>query len=329
MRDDRKYPVSFYDMGIMKFFRTWTLPISMLTGAAVYMVFASTSFLNPLKPFMYNIIDVMTPLLIFTMLFLTFCRVSAKELHIVRWHVVLLVLQIAGCIAGYFIFLPISKVIAQSVMVCIICPTATAAAVITGKLGGSVPNLTTYTLLSNLMASIAVPVIFPLVEPHEGIGFFGAFTVILRKVFSLLICPFILACVIREYFKDIHRLLVRFTDLPFYLWAVSLAIVTGQTVKSLVHSGDHVLVEIGVAAGALLACLIQFWAGRRIGRKYNDTISAGQALGQKNTVLAIWMAYTYLNPLSSVGPGSYVLWQNIINSLQLWRKQKKEQERKG
>ena len=33
----------------------------------------------------------------------------------------------------------------------------------------------------------------------------------------------------------------------------------------------------------------------------------GQALGQKNTVLAIWMAVTYLNPLSSVGPGSYCL----------------------
>ena len=52
----------------------------------------------------------------------------------------------------------------------------------------------------------------------------------------------------------------------------------------------------------------------------------GQALGQKNTVLAIWMAYTYLNPLSSVGPGSYVLWQNLINSWQLWKKRKREEE---
>ena len=51
-------------------------------------------------------------------------------------------------------------------------------------------------------------------------------------------------------------------------------------------------------------------------------ISGGQALGQKNTILAIWMAHTYLNPLSSVAPGSYVLWQNIINSWQLWKKRK-------
>jgi len=47
-------------------------------------------------------------------------------------------------------------------------------------------------------------------------------------------------------------------------------------------------------------------------------------LGQKNTILAIWMAHTYLNPLSSVAPGSYVLWQNIINSCQLWKKRKNE-----
>jgi bile acid:Na+ symporter, BASS family len=47
-------------------------------------------------------------------------------------------------------------------------------------------------------------------------------------------------------------------------------------------------------------------------------------LGQKNTVLAIWMAVTYLNPLSSVGPCSYVVWQNIINSWQLWKKRKNE-----
>lgn len=35
----------------------------------------------------------------------------------------------------------------EGAMVCLICPIATAAAVITGKLGGSASSLTTYTLL--------------------------------------------------------------------------------------------------------------------------------------------------------------------------------------
>ena len=79
-----------------------------------------------------------------------------------------------------------------------------------------------------------------------------------------------------------------------------------------------------IAFAGLVTCCLQFYLGKRIGGAYNDRISGGQALGQKNTVLAIWMAVTYLNPLSSVGPGSYVVWQNIINSYQLWKKRKKE-----
>ena len=99
---------------------------------------------------------------------------------------------------------------------------------------------------------------------------------------------------------------------------------TAQTVRSLVVSDSSAWVELWIAMGGLVACVIQFYLGKRIGSRYNDRISAGQALGQKNTVLAIWMAYTYLNPVSSVGPGSYVLWQNMFNSWQLWKKQKNE-----
>ena len=41
---------------------------------------------------------------------------------------------------------------------------------------------------------------------------------------------------------------------------------------------------------ALVACCLQFFLGKTIGSIYNDRISGGQALGQKNTILAIWMA---------------------------------------
>lgn len=117
--------------------------------------------------------------------------------------------------------------------------------------------------------------------------------------------------------------LLGFHDAAFYLWAVALAIVSGQTVRSLVNSDAPVFVELLIALAGLITCCIQFYLGKRIGGHYGERISGGQALGQKNTVLAIWMAYTYLNPLSSVGPGSYVLWQNIINSWQLWKREKR------
>jgi len=214
----------------------------------------------------------------------------------------------------------------EGAMVCLICPTATAAAVITGKLGGSASSLTSYTLLSNILAAIAVPLIFPLVEPHADITFVTAFLKILGKVFPLLLFPFILACILRQYFPRIHRFLLGFPDLAFYLWGVALAIVMAQTVKSLMTSDASIGVEVSLALAGFITCVIQFYLGKRIGGKYYDRISAGQALGQKNTVLAIWMAYTYLDPLSSVAPGSYVLWQNLFNSWQLWKKRKQQSD---
>jgi BASS family bile acid:Na+ symporter len=51
-------------------------------------------------------------------------------------------------------------------------------------------------------------------------------------------------------------------------------------------------------------------------------VNAGQALFQKNTALSIWVSYMYLNPVASVGAGCYVLWQNVINSLELWQKRR-------
>jgi BASS family bile acid:Na+ symporter len=47
-------------------------------------------------------------------------------------------------------------------------------------------------------------------------------------------------------------------------------------------------------------------------------ITAGQAFGQKNTSLGVWMAQMYLDPLASLGAAAYIIWQNLFNSVQLF-----------
>lgn len=314
---------------MLNFLKNWTLPIAMLAGALGYFVFANFTFLEPTKPFVNTFIAYITPFLIFAQLLLTFCKVDWRELMPSPWHGWLLLFQVvsASALAALLIFIPMDgsyREVFEAAMVCLICPTATAAAVITGKLGGSASSLTTYTLLSNILAAIAVPLIFPLVEPHADITFFTAFLKILGKVFPLLLFPFFLALFFRYVLPKVHHFLLGFHDLAFYLWGMALAIVTGQTVKSLMTSDVPGSVQILIALAGFITCALQFYLGKRIGTIYKDRISVGQALGQKNTVLAIWMAYTYLDPVSSVGPGSYVLWQNIINSYQLWKKRKNE-----
>ena len=255
---------------MLTFIKNWTLPIAMLAGALGYFMFATIPFLEPAKPYVNQLVTVLTPSLIFAQLLLTFCKVNPHDLLPAHWHGWLLLLQLFFCFSMLALLLlgdlPLSyREVFEGAMVCFICPTATAAAVITGKLGGSVPALTTYTLLSNLLAAIAVPLLFPLVEPHEGLSFVAAFLKILSKVFPLLLCPFFVAWLIRLYLPRLHQLLLNMKDAAFYLWAVALAIVTAQTVRSLVQSEVSVGIEIMIALAGLVTCCIQFYLGKRIG----------------------------------------------------------------
>jgi putative transporter len=99
-------------------------------------------------------------------------------------------------------------------------------------------------------------------------------------------------------------------------------IVTGTTLKNIFHAETSVLFLLLIGFLGLALCLLQYAIGWRIGNFFNSSIEAGQALGQKNTAFAIWIAATYLHPLSTVGPGCYILWQNIINSIEIWKKGK-------
>ena len=95
---------------MLKFLKNWTLPIAMLVGAVGYPVFISFSFL--------------TPILIFTMLLLTFCKVSLRDLKPKPLHLWLLLIQIFGSLIVYLLLYRFNKIVAEGAMVCVICPTA-------------------------------------------------------------------------------------------------------------------------------------------------------------------------------------------------------------
>ena len=134
----------------------------------------------------------------------------------------------------------------------------------------------------------------------------------------MLILPMFLAYIVKHYMHRLHKKIISVRDLSYYLWACSLMIVTGTTVKNIVNAATTVTLLMAIAFIGLLVCVVQFAVGRFVGHYFNHTQEAGQALGQKNTAFAIWLSTTYLNPLSSVGPGCYILWQNIINSIEIF-----------
>ena len=282
------------------------LPLAMLSGAFFYEFFQQLSFL--------------TPGLIFSMLFITYCKLSFRDLRFSGLHIWLLMVQLIGCLVVYGGLVWFDPVVAEGGLICVLAPTATAAAVVTGMLGGSVACLAAYTLMSSLVVAVVSPLIFTLLGEHPDMSFWTSILYICRQVMPVLVLPFALALLLERVFPAVHRRLKKLQILSFYLWALGLTIVTGKTVYFIVHQENaNVVEEWWMAALALVICIFQFGLGRRIGRRYGDAVSGGQGLGQKNTILAIWMAQVYLNPLSSIAPASYVLWQNIINSYQLWK----------
>ncbi len=308
---------------LLRFLKDWTLPVAMAVGTIVYLLFAFTPQLDGAGEFFGPIISDIFPLFMFLILFVTFCKVDFRRLRPVGWHLWVGAFQVAFVIMVVAAVLTFhiqgeNLILLEALLTCIIGPCAAAAAVVTAKLGGDLEEMTTYTFLSNLLTAVMVPVCFPLIDPSVSMGFWHAFFLILYKVCLVLVVPMLLAYVVKHFMHRLHQWVVGVKDLSFYLWGFSLTIVTGTTVKNIVHADTSVAFLVVIALSGLMVCLLQFAVGRYVGHFFHRTQEAGQALGQKNTVFAIWIAYTYLNPISSVGPGCYILWQNVINSIELW-----------
>lgn len=302
--------------------RDWILIVAILAGIAGYFAAAALSLSDTAKSLVLNGVSVAQPLLIFAMLFLTFVRIDIHEIRPCGWNGWLLLFQ-AGlftAVGAVLIALPHSglRVVLEGVMICVICPTATAAAVVTRKLGGSMAHVTTYTIIINLAAAILIPALVPLVHPQPGLSMLNASLLILGKVFPLLLLPLVLGMLTARLLPAVKVWLERFPDLAFYIWAVSLALAIAVTTRSIVHTQVGLDVQLWLVGVSAATCALQFYVGRRIGRRYGDAVTAGQALGQKNTVFAIWVGYTFFSPVTAIVGGFYSIFHNLVNSRQLY-----------
>lgn len=261
----------------------------------------------------------LSPYLIFMMLTITYCRLDLRDFRIKKFQWSLMATQLILSGIMYASFLPFGKLVAGGVFLCVFVPTATAAPVITGMLGGSITKVATYSLLCNIVVACFGPLILAAIGVHPELTFLESFYKICSSVMPLLIMPIITAILLKYSFKKAHDKIAKSQSLSFYLWAISLFIVVGSSVSFIIHNfAVERMNEIAMlVVGSLIACGLQFMVGWKVGAVFDDKVTGGQSLGQKNTVLAIWLALTYLNPLASIAPAAYVAWHNIVNSYQL------------
>lgn len=306
--------------GILNFIKNWVLIICLMIGCLGH-----EFFIDYADKTMY---------LIFVMLFFTFCRIDPSQLRFRRVHAVFLTIQFAGSVLLYYVLSYLGhKEIAESTMMCLLAPTAAASAVVTMKLGGDGASNTTYVLISSLMVAVLVPLWFPLIHPQgEEIPFWEACWNILKRVLPVLVGPFLLAMLLKRILPRVHDRVARWHEVSFYLWAACLVFAASQMVVAIEESHFGQWLTAILALISAILCVLQFYLGKRLGRHYGDSISGGQSLGQKNIILAIWIASMFLSdgegdtPMAIVGLGTYIIWQNLINSWQLYRKRLQESE---
>ncbi|MCR4660031.1 MAG: transporter [Bacteroidales bacterium] len=293
--------------------RPYVLPIALVLGLLLH------RFCTMLSP--------AVPYVIFAILLLTFCAVDLRKLRLTMIDVWIMLFQLVVSTGSYAIllFAGASHIVAEGVLIGVLCPVASSVAVISCMLGANRETVTTYTIVGNLMVAVAAPAIFTIIGVKPELSFIASFWLILKKIAPTLGLPFFIALGLQLLWPKAKQTIAKINGLGFYLWSLALLLTLGQTIDFIILHGRgnwSAIVWLGVAS--LSFCIAQFGLGRLLGRRYGDTVSGGQLLGQKNTAMGIWMANTFLHPLASVFMAFYSIFQNVFNSWQLWHYNRKK-----
>lgn len=296
----------------MQKIKPYILPIAIVLGLLLHSWCARASFV--------------VPYIIFTILILTFSAVDLKKLKPSMLDLWIVLFQMVVSMGTYLLLraLNVDIIIAEGVLIGVLCPVAASVAVISCMLGANRETVTTYTIIGNLMVAIVAPLYFTIIGCNDEIGFWASVWLILKRIGPIIGFPFFIILALQIWAPKANNWIAKYKAWSFYLWSFALFFTLGQTIDFIFLHGEgnwHNIAWLGAAS--FLFCVIQFGLGKLLGKKYGDTIAGGQLLGQKNSAMGIWMANTFMHPLASVFMAFYSIFQNIFNSWQIWYFEKK------
>ena len=317
---------------VVHFLKEWMLPCAIVLGISLYLVYHYAPGLHHMGTWLHPLVSEGQRLVIAVLLFFQFVKISPHDLKPSRWHLYALALQVLS-----FLMLAVSvaftggtlRMLLECAMLCMICPTASAAGVITDRLGGNLAGTVTYVVIINVAATFLIPLVIPLVNPSATMDFWSYVWHIALRVFPVLILPGLVAWAIRYTAPRLQRKLMRWASNSFYVWGVGLTLAMILATRALLLSRLGWAAVAGIVLVSLVSCFVQFFAGRRMGKEKVVSLTAGQALGQKNTGFLIWLGYNYMTPVTSVAGGLYAIWQNLFNSWELYEKEHAEDAQRG
>src|SRR5574344_192870 len=264
-------------------------------------------------------LSVTLPYLVAAMLLVSYSKLHFKSIRITKMHVILFLVQMGGSLIVWKLLTYWNPLYAEQAFICLFCPVATSSPVVVGMLGGSLSCMVTYILFFYIGTSFLTPLILPIVSGNNSISFLSLSFTIARQVMPLILIPLFMTMAMKLRFRRGIHFLRDNQSLAFYMWSLCLVIVIGKsTIYVMAEPSRMIPTEIMLTVISLLTCLFQFGIGRLIGIRYHEDVAATQSLGQKNVAMGLWLIFSYLNPLVSVGMATYSIFQNSINSLQIY-----------
>jgi len=279
------------------------------------------------RDFFNNDAGCFVPPMIVTMLLFSFIDVKFSRKSVGLSHLRILIFMAAFATTTYFaagaIAHKFESEYAQdfAVMAFLIgmAPTATAAPVITNLLGRREDYATISVVLSNLFVAFTLA---PLVDLVMGRSIEIDTSALALKTILLIGIPFSTAMLFRKFSQPATTFIRQHKYISFYLWMATLFIVCAQSstyICTQKNLSPRVIASIFLLAATM--CTVNFVTGYFLGERHFRR-ECSQSLGQKNTMLMLWVGLAFFNPIVALGPTFYIVCHNLWNSWQLRRADK-------
>lgn len=304
-------------MALKSHLRSLVLPVAIALAFAFHGFFGQLYFL--------------TPYLVFLMLFMNYTALDIHQMRPKWMDFWLMLFQVGFAIVCYLLgrLLFSNDALADGLLVTVLTPVAASSVVIACALGAKRETVTTFTILDNIVISIAAPLTFAFIGQQDPSRIFTNMWIIFRRICPQIVFPFILALLLQRFSPKVNAGISRYKGWTFYIWGFTLTITLAKTFHNIIVSPDKQWGLMGVMlALCAVQCAILFWVGKHLGGHYGDRIAGGQELGQKNTAFGVWMATEFLNPLAALPMAFYSICQNLFNSWQMFQREKEPKVRR-
>ena len=258
------------------------------------------------------------PIGIGIMLSITFIGIDVHKLRPSWMHLRLLTaIQVMGIGTWYAVREAGYPVLAESLYYCAAAPIASASPIIVSLLRGNVEFSTTAMVLSQVVFAVVTPFVLPVVVHDPSLSYMTLAGVVAWQILTVLGFPALFSVCLRLVYPPCRGWTPRLKDVSLGIWVLNLLVISAAGVQRIVDRGYSMHDMWPMIVGAAVVCVIGFVGGYWLGAPKLKR-ECSQGLGQKNTVLTLYMAsQSYATPLAYIGPVFYVFCHNTANAIQL------------